>query len=78
MSIQTHSREVMSLLEAADFLGIKPRTLQRWTAERDVPHAKIGGLLKFRRQALLEWLVEQERATMAMTRAHGSRPAPGE
>lgn len=60
MSSGTPQDEVLSLGEAAVFLGIKERTLRRWIAERGVPHAKIGGLLRFRRLALLEWIRQHE------------------
>jgi excisionase family DNA binding protein len=56
--------EVLSLAVAADYLGISQRTLRRWIAEKKVPHAKIGGLIRFRRAALREWLEDAERRTM--------------
>jgi excisionase family DNA binding protein len=58
-------REVLSLPEAAAFLGIEERTMRRWLTERGVPHAKVGGLLRFRRAALLRWLRARECETMA-------------
>ena len=64
MATQAEEREVLSVPEAADFLGVKERTLRRWIVERGVPHAKIGGLIRFRRSALVEWLKEEERKTM--------------
>ena len=66
MTRETHEPpEVLSLAEAANFLGISDRTLRRWVAEKVVPHAKVGGLIRFRRIALREWLEAAERQTMA-------------
>jgi excisionase family DNA binding protein len=70
--------EVLSFSEAAEFLKVSVRTLRRWVAEKRVPHAKIGGLVRFRRQALLDWLAEEERQTMeAGERARRVREARG-
>jgi excisionase family DNA binding protein len=70
--------EVLSFAEAAKFLKVSVRTLRRWVAEKRVPHAKVGGLVRFRRQALLDWLVEAERQTMkAEERAERVRAAHG-
>ena len=33
--------------EAAKLLGVSRRTLQRWCAERDVPHYKVAGAVLF-------------------------------
>jgi excisionase family DNA binding protein len=46
----------MDRLQVADFLGIQPRTVFRWIANEGLPHAKIGGSLRFIRQNVLEWL----------------------
>jgi len=70
--------EVLSFAEAAQYLKVSVRTLRRWVAEKRVPHAKIGGLVRFRRQALLDWLAEEERQTMAAgERARRVREARG-
>jgi excisionase family DNA binding protein len=70
--------EVLSFAEAAQYLKVSVRTLRRWVAEMRVPHAKIGGLVRFRRQALLDWLAEEERQTMeAGERARRVREARG-
>jgi excisionase family DNA binding protein len=55
--------EVLTFEQAAAFLQVSTRTLRRWVAEKRLPFAKVGGLLRFRRSALLEWLREEERRT---------------
>jgi excisionase family DNA binding protein len=54
-------REVLSVAEAAEFLGISERTMRRLIAERRVPFARVGGSLRLRRTALLDWLAIAER-----------------
>src|ERR1043166_8031709 len=66
MTSETHDLpEVLSFAEAAKFLCVSERTLRRWVAEKVVPHAKVGGLIRFRRIALQAWLEAAERQTMA-------------
>lgn len=60
MAEDTQAREVMDLQQAAAFLGVGERTLRRWVAEQGVPCARAGRLLRFRREALLEWLKTKE------------------
>jgi|AP3Bu8745761321_1050154.scaffolds.fasta_scaffold154293_1 excisionase family DNA binding protein len=59
-----HEEELLTVPEAARLLGISDRTLLRWLVEKDIPHAKLGRLVRFRRSALLAWVAEQERITM--------------
>jgi len=56
MSQAKARREVMSVQEAADFLHIGLRTLQRLVERRDVPHVRIGRKLLFLRGSLMDWL----------------------
>ena len=51
---------LMSIEEAADYLGVKKSTLYRWKFERKIPFLKVGHLLKFRKDQLDRWLSERE------------------
>jgi len=53
-------KEVLSVLEAAQFLGISERTMRQLIAEKRVPFARVGGSLRLRRTALVEWLRQEE------------------
>jgi excisionase family DNA binding protein len=55
-------KEVLNVVEAAQFLGISERTLRQLIAEKRLPFARIGGSLRLRRTALVEWLQQQEQA----------------
>jgi len=61
MPPDTTDPEVLDVQGTMDFFQISERTLRRWIKEYGLPHAKLGGLLRFRRAALLEWLAERER-----------------
>jgi excisionase family DNA binding protein len=64
-------KEVLNVPEAAQFLGISERSLRRLIAGREVPFARVGGSLRLRRAALLEWLAEAERHE----KGHGEKPS---
>jgi len=32
---------------AAEFLGVRPRTIERWMAARKIPFYRIGGVVRF-------------------------------
>lgn len=73
----SEKRELLTMEQAAELLSIEVRTLRRWVKEKDdIPFAKIGRLIRFRRSALLGWVAEREAATMAAKRAGGSGSAP--
>lgn len=53
--------EVMTKEEAAAFLGIEWRTLQRWVRRHGIPHVYLGRQLRFLKSSLLQWLKDRER-----------------
>ena len=55
--------EHLTLHDTATRLGIAYSTLRKWIAEGRLPHnlyLKAPRLVRFRRQALEEWLVDKE------------------
>lgn len=44
--------------EAAQYLGIKPRTLEVWrsTKRYSIPYVKVGGLVRYRLESLDKFL----------------------
>ena len=63
--------EFLTTREAAALLGVGFRTVGRWCALGLIPHLKIAGTVRFRRAALLAWIEERERETMAAKRGGG-------
>ena len=58
------SRRVGTLLwtvnKLAERLQIKPSTLYAWATQGKIPSVKIHGLLRFRREAIDQWLASFE------------------
>ena len=51
-----HTREgLLNVREAAALLGVAPRTIYAWVAERRIPFRRAGRLLRFDRGELLAW-----------------------
>lgn len=47
--------------EAADFLGIRPKTLYEWVRQGRVPHRKLGFNVRFHPDELRKWTESQAR-----------------
>lgn len=64
--------------EAADFLGIRPKTLYEWVRTDRVPYRKLGFNVRFDPEELEEWVRQQpaggDRPT-SEKRARGSKGA---
>ncbi|MDR3274063.1 MAG: helix-turn-helix domain-containing protein [Puniceicoccales bacterium] len=54
---------MLSVREAAEFLSIKERTLTDWLTTKRYPikHIKVGRLVRFREEDLLEFIESQVR-----------------
>lgn len=51
--------------EAADMLGIALGTLYNWSSQRKLPVVKLGGRIRFRREALERFAAKRERQPVA-------------
>ena len=49
-------REVMSLRQASQYLGVSPDTLYRYICEGEVPAFKLGNRWKFKKAILDRWM----------------------
>ncbi len=59
--------EVLTVSQAAELLGLSPRTVQDHAAEGKLPCQRIGGVWRFSRRAILEYLAgEAGSLTVAM------------
>ena len=48
--------------ELAGVLNVKLGTVYSWLSRGvDIPHVKIGGSVRFREKAVMEWLLQKER-----------------
>lgn len=52
----SHDREILNISEAAELLGVSPKTFNKVLRTEPLPARKIGREWKFSRQALIDWL----------------------
>src|SRR5215217_4403977 len=55
------TRELLSVEEVAEYLGVVPMTVYRWCREGRLPCLKIGRVWRIRREALEDFLKSAER-----------------
>jgi excisionase family DNA binding protein len=54
------SREIMSIPQAAEYLGQSESTLRDWVRLRKIPFSKVNGAIKFRKSKLDRWIDRNE------------------
>lgn len=64
--------------QAADYLGIRPKTLYEWVRRGRVPHRKLGFNVRFDPGELRRWTREQARGGDADEDPERTGPAPDE
>ena len=50
---------LMSVPEAAAYLGVSPDTIYTWVSQRHMPFTKMGKLVKFDVELLDKWIKEK-------------------
>ena len=58
LSEQVVSDHLMSIAEVASYLNMKHSTLYSYVERKQIPHIRIGKLIRFKRQQIDFWLVE--------------------
>lgn len=58
-----HLKEILTVDEAAEFIGLAKQTLYSFTSRREIPHFKRGKGVRFRRTELERWMLENRRKT---------------
>jgi len=56
-------KEVMTLRQASQYLGITPDTLYKYLGERSVPAFKLGNRWRFKKDLLDRWMERKSEAT---------------
>lgn len=55
------SHDLLNRQEAAAFIGVSDRMLDRWELLRQgPPRLKLGGVIRYRRSSILRWLESRE------------------
>ena len=50
--------------EVCERYSIKRSTLYQWTSRDLIPHLKIGGLIRFKEEALEKWEINTEKVEL--------------
>jgi excisionase family DNA binding protein len=59
-------KEVMTLREASQYLGISPDTLYKYLSEKSIPAFKLGNRWRFKKDSLDRWMERKiERTELA-------------
>lgn len=61
-------KEVMTPLEAAEYLSLHVRTIYRLARSGEIPARKVGGRWRFRKDVLDKWLALKENTSVKGTR----------
>ncbi len=64
--MQKIARETIVAKEAAEMLGVSEWVVYDWARKKLIPHIKVGKRVLFRRSSILQWLDQQEKASMAV------------
>lgn len=69
MGVNTHANlpEIITLRETADLLRVSPRTVQN-LLHKGLPHFRVGALLRFRREEVLQFLTSDKPLTLHQQR----------
>jgi excisionase family DNA binding protein len=68
------SEGLLTVDELAEYLKCSPGTIYNRTSRNEIPHLKVGGLLRFRRSEIDVWIERHREPAPAADRAE-SEPA---
>ena len=57
-------KEVMTLREASQYLGISPDTLYKYLSENKIPAFKLGNRWRFKKDLLDRWMEKKSEKTV--------------
>ncbi len=53
-------KEIMTVKEVAEFLGVHPMTIYKYVRQGKIPGFKIGADWRFNKMSIEKWMVEKE------------------
>jgi excisionase family DNA binding protein len=74
-----HDR-LLAAAEVAELLAVPERWIREHSRSGLLPHVRIGRYVRYRREAVMAWVVEQEQGGAAWRKHHpraGAPPTPG-
>jgi excisionase family DNA binding protein len=63
----TEKKELLAAEDVAELMGVKETTVWRWCREGRLPCLKVGKHWRLRREALEDFLKQQERSAEVLT-----------
>ena len=66
-------KEVMTLREASQYLGISPDTLYKYLSEKSIPAFKLGNRWRFKKDLLDRWMERKIERTELVTDGRSKR-----
>ena len=66
-------KEVMTLREASEYLGISPDTLYKYLSEGKIPAFKLGNRWRFKKDLLDRWMEKKSERTELVIEARPRR-----
>lgn len=66
-------KEVMTLREASQYLGISPDTLYKYLSEKSIPAFKLGNRWRFKKDLLDRWMERKIERTELVSEARPKR-----
>jgi excisionase family DNA binding protein len=70
-------KEVMTLREASEYLGVSPDTLYKYLGEDKIPAFKLGNRWRFKRDLLDRWMERESEQKPTSPRGSDRRPVKG-
>ena len=67
-------REVMDIRQAAEYLGISPDSLYKYSSENFIPAFKLGNRWRFKRSLLENWMERQSSLHQSHAREKNIKP----
>ena len=69
------SKEVMTLREASQYLGISPDTLYKYLGDKSIPAFKLGNRWRFKKDLLDRWMERKSERTELVVEVRPKRLA---
>ena len=66
-------KEVMTLREASQYLGISPDTLYKYLSEKSIPAFKLGNRWRFKKDLLDRWMERKSERTELVVDSRAKR-----
>ena len=57
--------EILTLKQVAEFLKVTERTIYRLAAAKKIPAFKVGGIWRFSKAEIIEWIQQQSKGGQA-------------